>query len=169
MSKEEDVDALVRTLGLAPHPEGGFYKETYRAALTLAKDALPGTFAGARAASTAIYYLLRRGDFSALHRIASDEVWHFYAGSALTVHCLSDEGEAHAIRLGARVHEGEAPQAVVRAGTWFGARVEAGAYALVGCTVSPGFDFADFEMGERAALVARFPAHRALIESLTRV
>ena len=104
--------ALVRALSLSPHPEGGFYRETYRA-----ERSVEGR-SGTRAASTAIYYLLRRGDFSALHRIQSDEVWHFYAGAALTVHCLHADGRHEAIRLGRDPAKGEVFQAVVPAGTW---------------------------------------------------
>lgn len=159
----EPIDLLVRALALAPHPEGGFYRETYRA-----EGSVQGR-SGARAASTAIYYLLRRDDFSALHRIASDEVWHFYSGASLTVHCLHEDGRHEAIRLGRDLARGEVFQAVVPAGAWFGARIEGeGEHALVGCTVAPGFDFADFELAERAALTARFPTHAALIFSLTR-
>jgi predicted cupin superfamily sugar epimerase len=165
---------LVAQLGLTPHPEGGFFAETYRDTLTL-RD-LPARFAGPRSASTAIYYLLENGDMSALHRIHSDEVWHHYAGGTLTVHVLhpacATEGQParhEALRLGMNLSAGERPQAVVPAGAWFGARLEGSEpYTLVGCTVAPGFDFADFEMGERAALLAEFPEHAALVREMTR-
>ncbi|MFO0694987.1 MAG: cupin domain-containing protein [Polyangiales bacterium] len=163
------VDELVARLDLAPHPEGGYFRETYRAGLVVPESALPSTFRGPRAASTSIYFLLPRGTFSALHRIASDEVWHFYAGGALTVHCLSEDGKHERLLLGRDLVRGEVPQAVVRAGTWFGARVEGeGEFALVGCTVAPGFDFADFEMGTRDELLSRFPAQATLVRELTR-
>lgn len=159
--------SLVDQLGLLPHPEGGFFRETYRAPLTL--TGLPAGFAGPRSASTAIYYLLERGDMSALHRIASDEVWHHYAGGTLTVHVLHPDGRHEALRLGTDLAAGVQPQAVVPAGAWFGARLEGDDdFALVGCTVAPGFDFQDFELGERGALEQTFPEHTGLVRSLTR-
>jgi len=158
---------LVDQLGLLPHPEGGFFRETYRDPLTL--TGLPGRFTGPRHASTAIYYLLERGDLSALHRIASDEVWHHYAGGTLTVHVLHPGGRHEALRLGMDLAAGERPQAVVPARAWFGARLEGNDdFALVGCTVAPGFDFHDFELGTRDALLAEFPEHAALVRALTR-
>lgn len=156
--------ALVARLGLVPHPEGGWYRETWRdgRAVTAAG------FDGPRSASTAIYYLLEAGQFSALHRIASDEVWHHYAGDDLEVLCIDGAGVAKTLRLGPLTGEGM-PQAVVPAGWWFGSRLAPGGrWALVGCTVAPGFDFRDFEMADRAALTLRYPAHAALIASLTR-
>ena len=158
---------LVDQLKLQPHPEGGFFRETYRDALTL--TGLPEGFSGPRSASTAIYYLLERGDMSALHRIASDEVWHHYAGGALTVHVLHPSGRHEVLRLGLDLAAGERPQAVVPAGAWFGARLEGDHdFALVGCTVAPGFDFRDFELGTREALLADFPDQAALVRELTR-
>lgn len=163
----EEVQTLVRELELVPHPEGGFYRETHRDALLLS-SALPHRFAGPRSASTAIYYLLGRDDFSAFHRIASDEVWHHYAGGELSVHVLH-QGEHRVLRLGKDVRAGARPQAVVPAGAWFASRIEDGsAFALVGCTVAPGFDFADFELARGDALAVEYPAHEALIRSLTR-
>jgi uncharacterized protein len=156
-------------LGLAPHPEGGFYRETYRAGETVEAAHLPARFGGARAHSTAIYFLLPADQVSALHRIRSDEVWHFYAGDALTLTLLHPDGRLEERRLGPDLDRGERFQVIVPAGAWYGAAVDAGgAYALVGGTVAPGFDFADFELAERAALLARFPQHRAAILRLTR-
>lgn len=163
------ADDYIRLLGLQPHPEGGWYRETYRSAETIPPEALPVRFDGARPFATAIYFLLSSETFSALHRIRSDEQWHFYAGSALTVHSIEPSGEYRAVRLGADIGRGEAFQAVVPAGCWFGATVdEPGAFALVGCTVAPGFDFADFELGRRETLIRQFPAQRELIVRLTR-
>jgi uncharacterized protein len=160
----------IARLALVPHPEGGHFRETYRAAERIAHEALPARFSGPRAFGTAIYFLLRRGECSALHRIRSDEIWHFYDGDPLTLYVLDDrDGGLAVVTLGRDATRGEAPQAVVPAGRWFGATVEPpGAFTLIGCTVAPGFDFADFEMAERAALVRRHPRHRALIERLTR-
>src|SRR5262249_11361226 len=149
---------------LAPHPEGGCFREVHRSPVILDAGALPPRFGGSRAASTSIYFLLRRGEHSRLHRIASDEVWHFYAGDALTVHCIDAEGTRHDLRLGLDLARGDRPQLTVPAGFWFGARLDGdGEYAIVGCTVAPGFDFADFELADRASLLAAFPAHGALI------
>ena len=162
-------DDYIRALNLAPHPEGGWYRETYRAAESIPRAGLPGRFAGARPMATAIYFLLSADSFSALHRIRSDELWHFYAGGALTLHLIEPEGAYRSLRLGPDLAAGESFQGTVPAGCWFGAEVTApGGFALVGCTVAPGFDFADFELGERAELLRRYPAHRALIERLTR-
>jgi len=148
----------IEILGLGKHPEGGYYRETYRSETTFAG---PG-FTGPRAVSTAIYFLLPADEVSALHRIKSDELWHFYAGQPLTIQVIAADGSATTILL-----SGERPQAIVKAGCWFGATV-ASEYALVGCTVAPGFDFHDFEMGERAALLAAYPQHRLIIERLTK-
>ena len=154
---------------MQPHPEGGYFVETYRAAEVLSQSALPARFGGERAFSTAIYFLLESHHVSALHRIQSDELWHFYAGGPLEVYVIyPDDGRLEVIRLGADPEAGEVFQAVVPAGTWFGSRPAAGStYSLVGCTVAPGFDFADFELAERANLLAKCPQHRALIEALT--
>lgn len=166
---DESVRQLIELLALARHPEGGWYRETYRATETMAASGLPSRFSGDRSFATAIYFLLRRGEISALHRIKSDEVWHFYAGTSLTLQILSPADEHREIRLGPDLAAGETFQATVPAGCWFGAEVTgAGDYALVGCTVAPGFDFADFEMGCRSELMAAFPAQRALIQQLTR-
>jgi predicted cupin superfamily sugar epimerase len=156
-------------LGLEAHPEGGYYRQTYKSGLILAKESLPAEFTGARAASTAIYFLLEGKNFSAFHRLRSDEVWHFYMGSALVVHVIDEDGRYAEILLGNDPEAGEVFQAVVRAGCWFGSRVKDGkSFALVGCTVAPGFDFEDFEMGKREELVGKYPEHRGVIEKLTR-
>jgi predicted cupin superfamily sugar epimerase len=163
LSMHADALALVNALGLAPHPEGGFYRETWRSPLVLNELGR-----GTRAASTAIYFLLPAGTFSAFHRVASDEAWHHYDGDPLDLHVLDPNG-AHSVRvLGRDFARGETPQHVVAAGAWQAAVPRGERYALVGCTVSPGFDFADFEMPPRAELVARFPEHAELLARLTR-
>jgi predicted cupin superfamily sugar epimerase len=164
-----EARAWIERLELRRHPEGGYFRETYRCEEVVAAAHLPPRFGGDRAFSTAIYFLLEGDDFSALHTIKQDEVWHFYEGGGLTVHVLDADGTHTALRLGRNVKAGERPQAVVRAGRLFGAAVTAPkSYALVGCTVAPGFDFADFSLPSRAELCARFPQHRELIERLTR-
>jgi predicted cupin superfamily sugar epimerase len=161
---------VIRLLGLGPHPEGGFFRETFRA------EELPMALPrqGKRSASTAIYFLLRRGDFSAFHRVRSDEAWHHYLGASLELH-LIDASAHERLALGPRLELGERPQAVVPRGVLQAARLVASPpssseydFALVGCTVAPGFDFADFEMPSRSALLAELPAYRAIIEELTR-
>ncbi len=153
-----DAAHWIRTLDLQPHPEGGWYREIYRSAESIAAAALPERFDGARRFSTAIYYLLDGSTFSAFHRIRQDEVWHLYDGGPLTIHTIDTAG-AHATL-------DVAPAAVVPAGVLFGAFTET--YALAGCTVAPGFEFGDFAMPSRAALVDAYPQHRAIIERLTR-
>ncbi|QSQ21521.1 cupin domain-containing protein [Pyxidicoccus parkwayensis] len=155
------VDELVRRLGLAPHPEGGFYKETYRAALAVQ------TPRGTRSAGTAIYYLLPRGSFAAWHRVTSDEVWHFYDGHPLELLLVGASGEPETVVLGRDVTKGEQPQVVVHAGV-LQAAVPRGEYTLVGCTVSPGFDFSDWEMPSADSLVARYPKHAELMRRLAK-
>ena len=156
-------------LALIPHPEGGYYRVTYQSDLTIVQDALPSMFHGDRSASTAIYFLLAQNDFSAFHRIASDELWHFYAGSALIVYVIDPEGNYSELHLGPACEAGEVFQAIVKAGCWFASRLKDPAgFALVGSTVAPGFDFADFEMAKRSELTATYPKHRNLIEELTR-
>jgi uncharacterized protein len=159
---KDDARAVVQALGLTPHPEGGYYRETFRA--PLAVDAPQGT----RAASTAIYFLLPAGTFSALHRVRSDEVWHHYDGDPVEVYTLREDGEAQVVRLGPDLARGDRPQIVVPAGVWQAAVPVGERFALCGCTVAPGFDFADFELPSRAQLASRFPAVRELVERLTR-
>lgn len=164
-----EANDWIEALQLLPHPEGGYFRETYRSPEKIARQHLPARFAGDRAFVTAIYYLLRGQDFSALHRLHQDEIWHFYDGSTLTVSVIDPQGTLSALRLGRDARSGEVLQAVVPGGCLFGARVNApGSFALVGCDVAPGFDFADFEMPARAELLAAYPQHRAVIEQLTR-
>jgi predicted cupin superfamily sugar epimerase len=156
-------------LGLIPHPEGGYYRETYRSTLTIAKAALPSQFTGPRLVSTAIYFLLEGKNFSAFHRLRSDELWHFYVGSPLVVHVIEENGLHSEISLGSNTDAGEALQAVVKANCWFASRVrDPSSFALAGCTVAPGFDYEDFELGKRSELIRLYPQHRKLVEQLTR-
>jgi len=157
---ERDV---ISALGLAPHPEGGFFVETFRA-----RASVEAPFGARRAASTAIYFLLRAGDFSAFHVVRSDEVWHHYLGANIELCSIDPSGQLARVELGAELLQGQRPQWVVPAGYLQAARVIGQGFGLCGCTVAPGFDFADFDMPPRADLVARFPALRAVIESFTR-
>jgi hypothetical protein len=165
-----DVAFWIERLALRPHPEGGWFREIYRAPESIDRTALPARYDGARAFATAIYFLLASEDVSALHRLRSDEIWHFHTGSTLTIVTLDDAGTRGEIALGPGAARGEEWQATVASGVWFGAMVTAPrSFALVSCTVAPGFEFADFEIGDRAALLRRYPQHRATIERLTRV
>jgi uncharacterized protein len=167
--RQSDAQYWIDRLQLTPHPEGGFYRQTYRSALTLERAGLPSLFPGTRAAATAIYFLLEGNNFSAFHRLRSDEVWHFYAGAPLTVHVIDALGSYSRMLLGGDPEAGEVFQAVVPAGCWFASHVaDWKSWALVGCTVAPGFEFEDFELAKRNELVSEHPEHRALIERLTR-
>jgi predicted cupin superfamily sugar epimerase len=157
--------SLIDSLDLKPHPEGGFYAETFRADLQVQAHG------GSRAASTAIYFLLRAQDISSFHRVRSDEVWHHYAGDALELLLLDARGALRRLRLGCDFANGERPQAVAPADVLQAARVVPGGahgFTLCGCTVAPGFDFADFELPERSALAARFSEHAALFQTFCR-
>ncbi len=159
----------IHRLGLKKHPEGGYYAENYRATETIPPEALPERFRGVRAFSTAIYYLLEGDDFSSFHRILSDELWHFYGGSSLVIHCLNPDTSYSAIRLGNDPERNEFLQAVIPAGTWFAAEAaDVSSYTLAGCTVAPGFDFNDFSLGTREELIPLFPGNAELIRKLTR-
>jgi predicted cupin superfamily sugar epimerase len=165
----------IEHLRLEPHPEGGWYRQTYRADLLLPKQALPEKFKGSRAASTAIYFLLERDDFSAFHRLQSDELWHHYAGDPVLVHIIDPEGHYSQIKLGSDPESRQTFQGAVKAGSWFASHLEEAVqdkhedpFALVGCTVAPGFDFEDFELAKRDELVRNYPQHQKLINRLTR-
>jgi predicted cupin superfamily sugar epimerase len=149
------VNELIKKYELLTHPEGGYYKETYRSALII--DLQDDSFNGTRNASTSIYYLLSEDQFSAFHRIKSDEVWHFYEGSPLLIYVIHPDSTKEVIRLGGG-NDGVVYQATVPAGSWFASRLEStDNYAFVGCTVAPGFDFRDFEMAQKQELLNTFP------------
>lgn len=163
------IEAYIHKLQLQPHPEGGHYRETYRSELML--HTFPDKDANTvpRHVSTGIHFLLGKGEFSAFHKIRSDEMWHFYAGSTLEIFELRDSGELVCTRLGPDILQGELLQYVVPAKTWFASRVAAGGeFSLVGCTVAPGFHFDDFTLADRQDLLAAFPQHKRLIAELTR-
>ena len=161
------VDYWIKNLNLQAHPEGGFYKETYRSQENITAPNLPARFRGDRNFSTAIYFLLRSQDRSVFHRIKSDELWHFYQGSTLSIYILTDQGLIIQ-KLGTDLLSGESLQVMVPANCWFGARVEEKeAYALCGCTVAPGFDFQDFEMADRTELLKQYPGFEKEIVELT--
>lgn len=158
----------IKTLELIEHPEGGYFRETYRAGESIPAEALPSRYGGPRAFSTSITFLLRAGQVSHFHRLRSDEVWHFYEGGPLQFHLFDERGAYRRLRLGRDPEAGEVLQTVLPRGVLFGAELwRPRSFALCGCTVAPGFDFADFEFGRREDLLARFPRHKALIGRLT--
>ena len=165
------ADEVKRRLGLVPHPrEGGWYVRTYEAEEWVAAESFADRrYAEARRTGTAIYYLLEPGTFSEMHRLASDEVFHFYAGDAMEQVRLFADGSGERVVIGNDLAAGERPQMVVPRGVWQGARlVKGGAWALLGCTVSPGFEFVDYESGRAEELVAEWPAWAREIQELTR-
>lgn len=162
----EKIEALKNHLQLEPHPEGGYFKETYR---STGNTIQPYEGAHQRSFSTGIYFLLVSGNFSAFHRIKQDEMWHFYDGSPIDLHILTQEGEYQLVKIGRDFSKGEVPQFVVKAGDWFASEVSVNeGYSLAGCTVAPGFDFADFEMANRVELLQEYPEFSEVIRRLTR-
>lgn len=159
-----DSEKLIQELRLQSHPEGGFYRRSYQS------EKIIETPHGKRYVGTAIYYLLEGKDFAAWHRIASDEIWHFYAGSSLTIYIIDKQGELKVFSLGnPLLHSDAVFQVVITGGQWFAAEVnDPLSFSLVGCTVSPGFDFQDWELGKREKLLEMFPGYSEMIERLSR-
>jgi predicted cupin superfamily sugar epimerase len=165
MNAKDWIDAL----SLIPHPEGGHYKEIYRAEGIISQPNLPMRYNGGRSYSTTIYYLLESNDFSSLHRLSSDEQWFHIDGTALTIHSISPNGTYIQYHIGKNLDNGETPYAVVPHGCWFGGTIlEPHSFSLVGCVVAPGFHFDDFELASRNNLQKMFPNHKNIIEQLTR-
>ena len=163
------TDQLIQKYNLEPHPEGGWYKQTYKSNEQIPGNALPERFGANRTFSTAIYFLLEKGNFSAFHRIKSDECWHFYAGDPLVIYVIDHNEELKIISLGNDLEKGQAFQYVVPANCWFASRPAPGSeYCFVGCTVAPGFEFEDFELANAAELSAIYPEHKKIIEQLCR-
>jgi uncharacterized protein len=164
----KDAQYWIEKLKLRQHIEGGHYREIYRSHLVIPQNALPPGFSGDRNASTSIYFLLRSGSYSSFHRILSDEIWHFYAGGCLLIYEITVQGILRIHRLGGNPEKDESFQIVIDAGSWFAAKPDIGTeYALVGCTVAPGFDFADFELAKENELSKQFPMYRDLIQELS--
>jgi predicted cupin superfamily sugar epimerase len=163
------AEEIIVLLKLKPHPkEGGFFTETYRAEETIDLAILPQRYSGPRAFGTCIYYLLTSTTFSAMHRLQSDEIFHFYLGDPVEMLQLSPDGTGETIMLGADLVTGMQPQVIVTHGIWQGSRLAAGGkFALLGCTVAPGFDFADYEHGQRGELLRSHPQFREKIVALT--
>jgi predicted cupin superfamily sugar epimerase len=165
------ADEIKRLLQLETHPrEGGYFRQTWKSEEEIPLAALPSRYSGVRAAGTAIYYLLEPSTFSEMHRLISDEVFHFYYGDPVEMLQLWPDGSSRVVQLGSDLANGMLPQLVVPQGVWQGSRLAPGGHvALLGCTVSPGFDYADYETGSRAELVREYPDSAALIEAMTRI
>ncbi|MDT0553863.1 cupin domain-containing protein [Urechidicola vernalis] len=162
------IEKLIEKLDLKQHPEGGYFKETYRSNGEINKDSLDASIKGKRNYSTCIYFLLTSENFSAFHRIKQDEIWHFYDGTAIRLHMISPEGKYSNCLIGRNISNDEVPQFVVPARYWFAAEVVLdNSFALTGCTVAPGFSFEDFELPKRKDLVQLFPSLEEVITKLT--
>ncbi len=157
----------IEKLKLIKHPEGGYYKEVYRSDESINQNSLPERFRGTRCLATSIYFLLKGDEFSAFHKIKSDEIWHFHAGTTLTLFIINKEGELLNYMLGANFENKEQFQITIPKESWFAAKVNnPKSFTLVGCTVAPGFDFSDFELAKKDDLIQDFPEHKELIDSL---
>lgn len=158
---KKDANYFIEKLALERHPEGGYYKNTFVSGETI--DAFDTT----RKLYTNIYFLLKSGEVSHFHRLKSDEVWYYHGGSPLTIHVIHENGDYEEIKLGLNLEAGERPQAIVRKNSIFGSSViEQNTFSLVGCMVSPGFDFADFELFTQEALLKLYPQHEEMIRKL---
>lgn len=163
------AEEIKKELGLVEHPEGGYYVQTYKAEETVAGGALPARYGLARSFGTAIYYLLEPGTFSEMHRLKSDEIFHFYLGDPVEMLQLWPDGTTRTVTIGSDLGRGMLPQVVVPRDVWQGSRLGGGGrVALLGCTVAPGFEFADYESGSREELTRMYPAHAEMIKALTR-
>ena len=160
----------IEKLQLKPHPEGGYYKEIYRAGEMILSEHLPKRYKSSRNFATSIYFLLEENQVSNFHRLKSDEQWHFYDGSSIVIYVIEEGGNLNKILLGRNIENGESLQAVIKHNSWFAAELSDNtSFALIGCTVTPGFDFSDFELGKRNDLIEAFPQYRELIDKLTKL
>lgn len=159
---------IIDKLALQKHPEGGYFKEMYRAEETLHKNQLPERYTGTRNISTCIYFMLTENDISVFHKIKSDEIWHHYMGDAVEIFVIEGDGNITTHVLGKDLLNNQVPQVMMPKDHWFAAKVvEGGSYSLMGCTVAPGFDFDDFEMAERESLLENYPQLKEWINIYT--
>jgi uncharacterized protein len=162
-----EADIIIKALGLLPHPEGGYYKEIYRSEEIINVSALPERYPESRNFSTSIYYMLLGKKISHFHQLKSDEIWHFYSGSPVIIHCLNHDGYSKNV-VGNNILKGELPQFIIKKGTWFAAEVaDKNNFSLIGCTVAPGFDFKDFLLASRNELTKEYPLYNELITKFT--
>jgi hypothetical protein len=158
----------IEKLNLTPHPEGGYFKEVYRSGEIIEAEHLPARYSKKRNISTSIYFLLEGNQVSKFHRLKSDEIWHFYDGSPIKIYIIIPAGNLQEKILGKDLDNGELPQLVIEKGSWFGAKVvEKKSFSFIGCTVSPGFDFDDFELADKQKMLNDFPAYHKIINGLT--
>jgi predicted cupin superfamily sugar epimerase len=166
---KENIQQLIKRLEMQPHPEGGYYKETYRSTGVIEPHHLPAQIQGERNFSTCIYFMLTSENFSSFHELKQDEIWHFYDGSPIDFHMITPVGEHIHQVIGTDFEKSQVPQFIIPGGSCFAAKViERDSYSLIGCTVSPGFSFEDFKLKTRAELKAEFPHHKEIIEQFTR-
>ncbi len=159
----------IEKLQLLEHPEGGYFKEVYRSEVIINKDYLPQRYSSDRCLSTSIYFLLEGKQFSALHRLKSDEIWHHIDGVSVKIFVIDENGKLTITKLGKNIKDGDVLQTVIKRSCWFGAEIlDETSFTLVSCTVAPGFDFADFELGKREELLELFPEHKELVLKLTK-
>jgi hypothetical protein len=157
----KEAARLVKKLGLEKHPEGGYFKQTYKSDTVVDLEG----YDGPRSIATAIYYMLVGNQFSAFHMLKSDEIWHHYAGGSITLYVIDNDGKLSKIKIGG----GGTPQAVVKAHTWFAASLDSKkSYCLLGCTMSPGFDYRDWALGKRVELLGMYPQHKKIIFRYTK-
>jgi predicted cupin superfamily sugar epimerase len=167
--KMNNLEYWIQHLGLLPHPEGGFYKETFRSSISIDKKMLPLGYKDSRRLVTSIYYLLRSGDISHFHRLRSDELWYYHYGSSIRIIIIDQEGHKQTKILGPRIEKAEHLQVTIPAGTIFGAEViDSSSFGLFGCVVAPGFEFDDFEIYSKEDLKQAYPKHADLIEKFGR-
>ena len=162
------AEYFVENLNMTAHPEGGFYKETFVSTENISDKDLDVNFEGSRMLWTSIYFLLRDGEVSNFHRLKSDEMWYYHSGSPLTIYMISPDGKLTTEQLGLNIENGEKPQVLVPKDYIFGSAMNNKGYALVGCNVSPGFEFRDFELFERSFLMEKYPEYKETILKLTK-
>lgn len=158
---------LIDKLQLNKHPEGGYFKETYRSEEYVKKEDLPDRYGGKRNFYTSIYFMLTKNDISKFHRIKSDEIWHFYQGDPLDIFVIRENGVLDIRKLGNDLLNSESPQILIEKNQWFAAKISGSNYSLLGCSVSPGFEFDDFELAERGELIQQYPRLKETITQLT--
>lgn len=163
----QSAEYWINKLSLQKHPEGGYFKETYRSSEVIEMSALPNRYNDDRSVSTAIYFMITSDSHSKFHKVNSDEIWFYHAGGTAKIVAIDENGNLIEHKFGTNLDNQESPQVLVPKNTWFAAFVTSGEYVLLSCTVAPGFDFSDFELAKRDYLVSQYPEHSKLINELT--
>lgn len=164
---ERDAKYWIEKLQMTQHPEGGYFTETYRSDEKLSQTQLPNRYKSDRVFGTSIYFLLTTNSVSNFHRLNSDEIWHFHLGGMARIHFLFEDGTINSRLIGSDLDEGARLQVTIPRGSWFAAEVIKGDFILVGCTVSPGFEFEDFVLADQQELLSAYPEHQTLVERFT--